>query len=361
VTSTELAVPENRPDAALTAFDYSTLSADVANEMRDCASRIRRLQRASVLEVGRELIAAKELVEHGFFRDWVKTACQMHIRTAERLMQSALLVKENDKLSYLPPDGLVALAARSAPEPVINAIIGEIAAGERPSAAWIKRRIAQAKQAEKRARGSLQEDELRGEEGCEHGQEDAATTELIAMLITWHRFDEFVILLRKADLSSLAQALGNLHDRLATISVTEGEPVLLGTLQTPLAPHSVAKTTRDCTKAPAEAPPPAPQELAGKAATSDSDGTIAGPAPEVAAPGLLNDVSAEELSAIWGSLKRNTRWYGRQWVADGCPITSHRQENPVITESLLLFRAAASKASDAELQRFLNITAPQAA
>jgi len=60
-------------------------------------------------------------------------------------------------------------------------------------------------------------------------------------------------------------------------------------------------------------------------------------------------------------LKQNTRWYGRQWVSDGCPIARHPQENPAITQSLLRFRAAASKASDTELQRFLDITAPQAA
>jgi len=60
----------------------------------------------------------------------------------------------------LPPHGLLTLASRSAPEAVVNEIIGEISAGERPSAAQIKRRISQAKQVEKRARESLQEGEL---------------------------------------------------------------------------------------------------------------------------------------------------------------------------------------------------------
>src|SRR5215472_17874310 len=77
-------------------FDYSALGADITNEMRARASRIQSFQRASVLDVGRELIAAKKLVEHGFFRDWVETACQMHIRTAERLMQATLLVDKDD-------------------------------------------------------------------------------------------------------------------------------------------------------------------------------------------------------------------------------------------------------------------------
>jgi len=114
VTSTQFLGVEP-PKAAATPFDYSTLTDEVAKEMRDYASRIQRLQRASVLDVGRELIAAKELVEHGWFRGWVETACQIHIRTAERLMRATLLAQKNDKLSYLPPDGILALASRSAP------------------------------------------------------------------------------------------------------------------------------------------------------------------------------------------------------------------------------------------------------
>src|SRR5882762_7724737 len=51
--------------------------------------------------------------------------------------------RKKDKLSYLPPHGLLTLASRSAPEAVVNEIIGEISAGERPSAAQIKSRISQ--------------------------------------------------------------------------------------------------------------------------------------------------------------------------------------------------------------------------
>src|SRR6202011_3350789 len=82
-------------------------------------------------------------------RAWVRIACQIHIRTAERAMQAAEILRENDMLSYLPPDGLLALASRSAPALIVNKIIGDITAGERPSAAQIKGRIAEAKKAEK--------------------------------------------------------------------------------------------------------------------------------------------------------------------------------------------------------------------
>ena len=78
------------------------------------------------------------------------------------------------------------------------------------------------------------------------------------------------------------------------------------------------------------------------------------PAPSEPSSG----VSAEELTALWSPLKPRSQWYGRQWVADGA---KHPQEHHTFTEALAPFRAAARNASDAELQRFLALTAPQAA
>jgi hypothetical protein len=149
----------------------------------------------------------------------------MHIRTAERLMQAALFVQENDKLSYLPPDGLLTLASRLAPQDVVKEIIEEISGGERPSAAQIKRRIALAKKVEKRAREPLQGGEVREVQGREDNQIAAGTNELIAMLLAWERFDEFMALLRNADVSSVALTLKDRHDRLAFASITEGEGI----------------------------------------------------------------------------------------------------------------------------------------
>src|SRR5712675_1663410 len=100
MSSTEIVVPQSPPDDPPVPFDYSALAAEIADEMRAHASRIHDIQRASVLELGRELIAAKRRVEHGCFRAWVRIACQIHIRTAERAMQAAEILRENDKLSY---------------------------------------------------------------------------------------------------------------------------------------------------------------------------------------------------------------------------------------------------------------------
>lgn len=344
MTSTGSLVVEQA--AALWPVDYSTLNADVATEMRERANRIRRLQRASVLDVGRELIAAKKLVEHGFFREWVETACQMQIRTAQRSMRVAELVEENDKLSYLPADGILALASRSAPQPVVKEIIAEIAAGERPSTAGIKRRITDAIKDGRRAHEQTEDgDELQHREP-NPAEQEIATDELIDMLVTWHRIDEFMALLETADLSRVVHVLRDRRNRPDNRTVTEADPAV--------GLHPIRPMLE--TEAPG-----LPNYFTGPAAEAESRNDCAG-APAAATqpprPETSSSVSAEELMALWSLLKPRSQWYGRQWVAAGA---KHPLEHHVFTEALVPFRAAASKASDPELQRFLDLTVPQAA
>lgn len=297
MTTTEF-LPVEPPRAAPPLIDYGTLDVDIANQMRDRATRIQRLQRASVLDVGRELIAAKGLVEHGFFRSWVETACQIHIRTAERLMQAALLAQKNDNLSYLPPDGLLALASRSAPTGVVNEIIGRIAVGERPSAARIKHQIAQAKQAEKRASQSPQQAELQDIEGCEHSLIEVAAHELIAMLLAWNQFDEFMALLRNADLSIVTRAPRNHYDKLAAIAGSDRELVLVGSSETSPEPEDTEKLA---TLAEALA---VPDVITGNTATRNCAGTTERVEPDTLFPRVMDDVSAEQLMSVWGPQKK---------------------------------------------------------
>jgi hypothetical protein len=381
MTATERAAPEAGASTPLVAFDYSALSADIADEMRGHASRIHGLQRASVLDVGRELIAAKTRVEHGCFVEWVQKACQMQIRTAQRAMRAAELVGENDKLSYLPPGGLLALASRSAPEPVVSEIVEEIAAGDRPTSAQIKHRIAEAKQTEKRARE--QKREGASLQHCERNpaEQETATDELIDMLVTWDRIDEFVRLLETANFSRVVHAL---RESLANRTATEANPVVgphLAQSGLDIEPAGPAKHVTGAADEEGYFAPPEPAagipmlsealthergtaaELtapSGRGAETTTNDCIraAAEATQPASPELSSGISAEELLAIWSLLKPNSQRYGRLWAGDGA---KHPQEHDVITEALVPFRAAASKTSDAELQRFLVLTAPQAA
>lgn len=120
-------------------FDYSVLGkhADVA---RDAAARIRKIFCGSVVNIGRELIAVKERIEHGDFLAWVNAECGLHIRIAQRAMKAAQFVidhaAENDNLSLLPTDTLLALAV--APKVVVTHVLSDMAAGTRRTAGSIR-------------------------------------------------------------------------------------------------------------------------------------------------------------------------------------------------------------------------------
>ena len=282
MTATELAAPQTLAGAMSPHFDYSGLTSDLADKMRGHASRICEIRRASVLDVGRELIAAKGLVEHRCFAQWVRTACQMHIRTAERAMQAADLVQKNDNLSYLPPDGLLALASRSAPEPVISEIVEQIAAGARPSAADIKRRIVEVKKTKKRVREQMLDSDEPPDRKCDPAEQEAVTDKLIGMLRSWHRIDEFMAALEKADLSKIVEALRRHYDK----SVDVLEPVLEEAPQT--TEGSAKGTTGIVAAAEATRPAFAEPRLGDRSADD-----FAGQAPLPASPPATRDTSLQ--------------------------------------------------------------------
>lgn len=132
-------------------FDYGALDNDLATGMQAAAKKIRGYMRAAVIDVGRELNEVKARVQHGCFVAWVEAECELPIRTAERAMLAAHVVDENDKLSYLPPDALVALGAKSAPKSVKAEILKEIEDGRRPIGAEIKQRLAAGRRPDSRA------------------------------------------------------------------------------------------------------------------------------------------------------------------------------------------------------------------
>lgn len=141
-------------------FDYSQVDADLAVQMRDAADRIWGLAHGAFVELGRELLSIRNRLKRGQFVAWIEHECQLRIRTAQRAMRAAEMVDKNDKLSYLPPDGLLALVPRPASEPIVAEIIEQIEDGARPTAAEIKRRIADARQEGKpRPDGALAREE----------------------------------------------------------------------------------------------------------------------------------------------------------------------------------------------------------
>jgi len=129
-------------------FDYQSLDVAVATEMQSAACRIRQRTRAAYIDVGRDLIAIRDTIEHGKFIAWVEGECEINIRTAQRMMAVAEFLGKNNKLSYLPPGAVLPLTARTTPPLVIKGILKRIEAGERPSASEITGEVIKAKNQE---------------------------------------------------------------------------------------------------------------------------------------------------------------------------------------------------------------------
>jgi hypothetical protein len=226
-----LAVEAERPELASTAFrfDYTVVHDEIAEKMRSAAYRVHSLTRAAVVEVGRELIAVKDgHIEHGHFTEWVERECGMSIRTAQRAMAAAGIALKNDKLSYLPADGLLALAGRLVPEPIVTEIIGRIDAGELPTTSEIKATIAAAKEEARcaakeakltprqrkarerqRATGAVRKAAIQPAlaERQAKAKADADTAATMLATALGHRLGEFVALLDRADILMMIAAL----------------------------------------------------------------------------------------------------------------------------------------------------------
>jgi hypothetical protein len=70
-------------------FDYSMLGGNLASDLQATASRIRVRMRASVIDVGKDLLQVKAQLEHGQFVRWVESECGINKRTAQRMMAAA--------------------------------------------------------------------------------------------------------------------------------------------------------------------------------------------------------------------------------------------------------------------------------
>ena len=333
---------------------------DLTAELETVAGRVReRLGNltANVIEIGRELQAVKGRLQHGQFVRWVETACGLSRRMAQLMMKAARWAEgKSETVTLLEPTTIYLLAAPSTPKTVAEAVLSRADEGEVIPPHIVKDMI----RAEKTNRLRASEKNIRlGSnteecdvlpEGSQSELEPAAdiqilsnndsggaeqgtvTDQLIEMLVAWPRFLVFSALLRKVDVSNLAQALKHVCERSSTNVVTK-EPMAKGLEQSPLA------------------------SLDGAIDTPTENGVKASADEVLSVPGGSPGASAEDLMAILETLKVNTQLCARQWIRDGCPSTSRRREHHVITEKLKPFRAATSTANEAERLRFLEISA----
>lgn len=147
-----LVIPPSRA-AATVGFDYARLDPETATEARGAAARIREfVDRGNevLLEIGRELSAVKDRLGHGHFGAWIADEFDLSIDSAERCIRATKAFGDKIRtVRNLQPTTLYRLSAKSTPASVQQEIIARLEAGEGLSDGAIRKRISEAKDAEK--------------------------------------------------------------------------------------------------------------------------------------------------------------------------------------------------------------------
>lgn len=118
-------------------FDYTPLTAEVAQQVQTAAQRIRLLVQRTmedILAVGQEFLAVKEALPHGQFKVWLRAEFDWTQRTAERFMAVAQRFGSKiDTMSIMKIDPTAAylLAAPSAPPSASEIALQRAQSGER--------------------------------------------------------------------------------------------------------------------------------------------------------------------------------------------------------------------------------------
>jgi hypothetical protein len=119
--------------------NYDALPSSTRAELSSRAARIKAALHRGLVEVGRELMGAKDVLNHGGFTKWVETETGMSIRTAELIMRAYRVAQKYENFSDLSRSALVILGADDLPTSTLQAISDRIAAGDVPTLAEVKR------------------------------------------------------------------------------------------------------------------------------------------------------------------------------------------------------------------------------
>jgi hypothetical protein len=115
-------------------FNYDLLETKLANKVRTAADRIRERVKKTVeeiIEVGNDLLAAKEALPHGQFLPWLRAEFGWSERSAQNFMSVAEKFK-SAKIADLPiqPSAAYFLAAPSVPDEAREMAVEKAEAGE---------------------------------------------------------------------------------------------------------------------------------------------------------------------------------------------------------------------------------------
>jgi hypothetical protein len=208
----EEAGPKTQGDAgaiiatsASAGFDYANMFGEDRRDLQAAAARVKALRKTvvtNIIEIGKELIAAKAKLGHGRFGTWLEAEFDWTERTARNYIGAAEQFGDKSEIvSVLQPTAIYMLASPSTPEPVRKEVVRRIERGERVQTDHVRELVSEAKdklregktmaklppkarerEAERRAK--FKADAERREQEHKKEQEDAAAaaTEIAAIL-----------------------------------------------------------------------------------------------------------------------------------------------------------------------------------
>lgn len=117
--------------AGVAEFDYASLPTSVAKFLKGQATRIRQYAGKSIIQIGKDLAAAKHYLSHGQFVRWAEKEVGIPARTAQGYMRAAQWAAgKSATVAHLPPSLLYVLSASSTPEELVEDILRKAEVGE---------------------------------------------------------------------------------------------------------------------------------------------------------------------------------------------------------------------------------------
>jgi hypothetical protein len=131
-SSTELSAGPASHIRDMSDFDYASVPSSVAKFLKSQATRIRQYTGKTIIQIGKDLIAAKRYLSHGQFLIWVEREVGIPARTAQAYMQAAQWASDKHAtVALLPPSLLYVLSSPSTPKEFAEDILKRAEAGER--------------------------------------------------------------------------------------------------------------------------------------------------------------------------------------------------------------------------------------
>jgi hypothetical protein len=131
-------------------FDYVGLPATQADELRAKAKTIRSrttTMTPAIIDIGRNLLVAKQTLPHGRFSPWVETECGFAPRTAQNYMRVAEFADgKRETVSLLTPSAIYALASKKAPPVVVHRVLQLLESNRVPTECDVLRMLAEARE-----------------------------------------------------------------------------------------------------------------------------------------------------------------------------------------------------------------------